>query len=117
MPQGLAWGRLDTSWPGNRKFRTLRDRKQWHAIVVYFAALAHSVGQGTDGYIAPEDLGEVWATTRDVEHLLAVGLWDVTPDEHGWMVHDFAEYQQTIAVTLARRDQASKAALKRWHPQ
>jgi hypothetical protein len=59
----------------------------------------------------------VWATTRDVDALLRVGLWDITPDEHGWLIHDYAEYQQLQAVTDLRREQASKAANRRWHPE
>ena len=115
MRRGLQWLRLDSDWFRHPKFRTLQRRRQWRTIAVYFAALAYSVEQGTDGYVSPEDLPEIWATPREVETLISVGLWDITPDECGWTIHNYAEYQQLSAMTAIRSEAAAKAARARWH--
>lgn len=110
---GLAWVRLDTGWPRNRKVLQLLGLKGGdHAVVVYVASLCLAGEQGSDGYINEWALPMIHGKQADARLLLDVGLWHSV--EGGWQINDWADYQESNEETQKRKDKAKKAAARRW---
>lgn len=111
---GLAWVRLDTSFPRNHKFLQLLEYKDGRSTgFVYLCALAYCGEQGTDGYIPRPALTSILhGRLIDAERLVDVGLWK--PHVGGWEVNDWDEYQQTTDESKARSARAKAAAQRRW---
>lgn len=110
---GLPWVRLDTQWPHNPKFLMLAEDKKWRAMCVYFAGLAWSGGQGTNGFIPYYTISVIQGTKREANELIAVRLWH--PCEGGWQINDWADYQESNEETERRSKKARDAAMVRWH--
>lgn len=111
----LPWVRLETGWYVNPKFLHLIADRKHKAITVYFAGLAWSGGQGQAGYIPRSALPMIHASVKDANDLAGVRLW--VPDEGGWMINDWAEYQPTNEEHERRSQRARAAALVRWDNQ
>ena len=110
--RGLPWYRRDVGWyrhPKIAELVTMRDG--YRAAFVWDASIAFATEFGTNGRIKPSDLRTLDARKTDAERLVKVGLWDEDPDG-GWMVHNFAEYQQTSQVTTELRAHRQAAAAK-----
>lgn len=116
----LPWVRLDSHIASHDKILNLvadPSAKRWQAAFSYCCALGWSGDQGTDGHIPRIALPFVHGTTTTARLLVKYSLWD----EHltGWTIRNFAERQQTTAVTAAKQDArriaAEKANCKRWH--
>jgi hypothetical protein len=108
----LPWVRLDTQWFVNPKFLGLVADRKHKAVTAYFAGLAWSGGQGQAGYIPRAALPMIHATTKDAADLVAARLWH--PDDAGWRINDWAEYQPTNEEHERRSQRARDAALVRW---
>ena len=109
----LAWVRLDTAMPRNHKVLALLSMPQGHrAAFAWMCSMAHAGEQGTDGFIPTSALPYIHARTADAKRLVEVGLWKQCPG--GWLIHDWADYQQTNAETQARTARARAAAEVRW---
>jgi hypothetical protein len=111
----LPWVRLDTQWFANPKFLHLISDRKHRAITAYFAGLAWSGGQGQAGYVPRAALPMIHATTKDADDLSAVRLW--VPDEGGWQINDWSEYQPTNEEHERRSQRARDAAAVRWGKQ
>jgi len=110
---GLAWIRLDTGWPRNRKVLQLLGMKGGdHAIVVYVASLCLAGEQGSDGFINDWALPTIHGKAADARLLVDVELWHQV--EGGWQVNDWNVYQESNEETQKRSLKAKRAAARRW---
>jgi hypothetical protein len=109
----LAWVRLDTAMPRNQKILTLASMKDGHrAAFVYVCSLSYAGEQGTDGFIPAPALMMIHGRQADADRLCEVGLWHARSG--GWLINDWADYQQTNAETQERTKRARLAAEARW---
>lgn len=109
----LAWVRLDTALPRNQKIITLSGLKDGHrAAFVWVCSLTYAGEQGTDGFIPRPALPMIHGRPLDAQRLVEVGLWHAK--DGGWLINDWAEYQQTNADTELRTKRAKIAAAARW---
>ena len=108
----LPWVRLDTQWPTNPKFLMLVQDKKWHAISVYMGGLGYSGAHGTRGFIPALALPHIHATRKEAQDLVEVALW--VPQQGGWDINGWEEFQPETDDSTARREKAIKAAHARW---
>jgi hypothetical protein len=116
---GLPWVRLDADFYMHPKIlRLLQIRDGARSAFVYVSSIAYAGRFGTDGLIEKHVLPIIHGRPRDAENLLSVGLWDQWIDG-SWMVHDFADYQQTAMVSddirANRRRASRKGHCVRYH--
>lgn len=109
---GLPWVRLDTQWPQNPKFLMLIDDKKWRSISVYMASLAYSGAHGLRGFLPELCLPFLHGTKREAAELVEVRLW--LPQQGGWDINGWSEFQPETDDAEARRNKAIKAARARW---
>jgi hypothetical protein len=109
---GLPWVRLDTQFPSNPKVLELIVRKQHQAAFSYLCSLAYAGQHGTDGFIPETALPFIHATKSVANHLVAVGLWELSPG--GWVINGWNEFQPSTEETIRRRERAQKGAAARW---
>lgn len=109
--KGLPWIRFDTTLPDHPKILDLLGMKDGHrSAFVYCCALAYAGRHGTDGFITSAALPRINGRKQDATNLVQVGLFD--PDDTGWHIHDYADYQQTSEVTDEVRAKRRKASRK-----
>lgn len=109
----LPWVRLDTAFPYNQKLLAMLRRKDGHrAALVYLCGLSISGGQGSDGFISAETLPFTHGRVADAELLVEFGFW--IPRPGGWLINDWAEFQQSSEETQQRSKRAQAAAQIRW---
>lgn len=113
----LPWIRLDTQFPTNPKVLALAEDRKWRALAVYTFALSYSGAHGTDGFVPRNALPFVHGTAKEAADLVSVGLWH--PDRKGWLINDWADYQQLQSeasdALQAKRAGARKGNCSRWH--
>lgn len=115
----LPWFRADTNLPTHDKILDLvgNGQRGKAAAFVYVCSIAHSVGHGTDGYIARAALPFIHATPADARLLAEARLWEVV--EGGWRIKNFGTRQLIGASSQesqdARSESARRSAQKRWH--
>jgi hypothetical protein len=115
---GLPWVRLDTSFASNPKvLATIAERDGHRAIFVYLASLAYSGAQGSDGFIPSYVLPHIHGRPRDAQLLTTHRLW--LPVDTGWLINDWAQFQQSSAETQERAAKLRLGGIKanciRWH--
>lgn len=105
----MPWVKLDDGFPFNRK--AIIAGKDGRAM--YVTALCWTSGQLTDGFIddavvpmlaAVSEVADAQATA---EHLVAVGLWERTPD--GYEIHDYHDYNPPSDEVKAMRKARAEA--------
>ena len=106
---GLPWVRLDTSFANNPKIVGLVAEKRHSAAFAYVCSLAYAGAHGTDGYIPEHCLYLVHATKRDANHLVAAGLWLLSPG--GWDINGWDEFQVSDEAARKRRERAQKGGI------
>lgn len=110
---GLQWIRLDTTFFDNGKIAALVDENKHRVVVTHLSGMCHVGKTGTDGFLPENALRRFAANKRDALQLVESGLW--IPDQGGWSINDWAEYQVSDEAAQRRSDKARKAARKRWH--
>ena len=110
--RAFNWVRLDVAFARNDKVLSLVEQGQWRAIAVYGFALGHCREQKTAGFISKAALPMVHGRPRDALALVAERLW--FPEAGGWLVNDWADYQETDEEIELRSSKARIAAEKRW---
>jgi hypothetical protein len=114
---GLPWVRLDTTFFDHPKVLSMVADNQHRAIVLYLAGMTYAGRHGTDGFIPREALTMLHGRKTDADMLIRAGLW--WQDKRGWIIHDWADYQQTQAETTdilaKKRAAARKGNCHRWH--
>jgi hypothetical protein len=113
---GLPWVRFDTSMPDNPKILELVSMREGRAAAfVYCCGLAYSGKHGTDGFLPAAALERINGRPADATKLISVGLWVDVPG--GWLIHGWADRQESTDETQARKERAQKAAAARWTRQ
>lgn len=108
----MTWVKLDDSLPDHPKFVGLPDSAKWLWIV----GLCYAGRYLTDGFVPDSALktGE----KRLAKRLETARLWVRDPDDNGWLIHSYLDYQPSRAVIeedRRRRSEAGKkGARKRW---
>jgi hypothetical protein len=114
----LPWIRKDTAFPRNPKILALIAASAWRAVVVYDFGLCYAGEQGTDGFIPKLALPQIHGRPRDAQQLVEHRLWH-EQNGAGWVINDWAEFQQSNSETRERGAKARAASLKancvRWH--
>jgi hypothetical protein len=111
---GLPWVRLDCAFPRNPKILALLEEKDgYRAAFAYTCMLSYSGEQGTDGFIPRAALPFVHARVTDVTRLVTHGF--VYPQPGGWLIHGWAEFQESNEETQKRRIRAQAGAAARWN--
>jgi hypothetical protein len=108
----LPWVRLDTQWPQNPKFLMLIEDKKWRAVAVYMAGLGYSGAHGTKGFLPALSLPFLHGSKKEARELVDVALW--VPQQGGWDINGWSEFQPETDDAEARRNRAIKAATARW---
>lgn len=105
----MPWFKTDDSFYRHRKVRKL-GRDKLAAVGLWQLAgawCADNVDTNTaDGFV-PDEQVELWdARHRYAKRLVEVGLWERSEvdGEHGYVFHDWADYQPTRAVVEAERE-------------
>jgi hypothetical protein len=107
----LPWVRLDSNIASHDKTLWLVQQRGGHrALAVYCLALGWSGGHATDGHIPTYALPALHATRADATLLETAGLWE--PSDTGWRIHNYAQRQETRAVSEAKHQQQSDAGRK-----
>ena len=109
----LPWVRLDTSFASNPKLLAMLHEKDGHrAAFVYLCGMGYSGAHGTDGFLPGECLPFIHGRQAEAERLVRHGFW--RPQPGGWLIHDWAVYQESNSETQARRARAQAGAMARW---
>jgi hypothetical protein len=109
----LQWVRLETSLPDHPKVLVLIGAGKHRAVLAYVLGLAYCGRHELDGYIPKSALPFIHATKREATALCEVGLW--TPNQTGYEINGWAEFQPTSADREKAKKRAQAAALYRWH--
>lgn len=113
----LPWVRVDSNIAQHDKIQRLLKAdpspKRWQAFSSFVCSIGWSGGAGTDGRIPSYALDVIYGTQTTARLLVKHGLWEECLD--GWVIHNYAEYQQTEAVTKAKSEAATRSANARWH--
>lgn len=116
----LPWVRLDANIGTHDKILSLvadPSPKRWQALASYMISLGWSGGHDTDGLVRTATIAFVHGTKETARLLVKHGLWEECAD--GWVIHNYADRQQTTATTAARVEAQSAYGQKgnciRWH--
>lgn len=104
----LPWVRLDTSMPDNPKIVELcaaRGDVGRAAAFVWVCSMAYAGKHGTDGFISRAVLARLNGLPKHAKLLVEFRLWDDLPPK-GWLVHDYADYNPTVATLEQLADSA-----------
>jgi hypothetical protein len=116
----MTWAKVCDSLHLHRKLRKAGPA----AMGLWVAALSFCADQLTDGVVELEDaeglaqrlgvpLAEIPAWVPEhAARLVKAGLWEVRGG--GWIFHDWCDLQPSRADVLAKREQGTTAARKRW---
>jgi hypothetical protein len=108
------WVKLDDGFARHPKLRRLSDA----AFRVHVSALCYAAEFLTDGRIPTQALGELKASRKVMEELVAARLWE--RDGEDFQIHDYFDWNRPAETVKAER--AKKAAggrtgaEKRWRP-
>lgn len=108
----MSWLRIDSGFTTHPKVAPLSDV----AFRLHVTALCFCCAHLTDGHI-PAGLPRTWPATargaalrRAIGELVTAGLWE--PEENGWNIHDFLDWNPPAEYVRATR-QARQEAGKR----
>ena len=102
----MTWVKIDDSFSFHRKFH----RAGPDGVALFIAGLCYCARHGTDGVINKTELDEVYpwvnlSREKIAGRLVSVGLWE--EEEGRYIVHDYAEYQETSGEIRAKKAQAA----------
>lgn len=102
----MTWVKLTSGFPMHRKIRPLSDA----AFRLCVSAMCYSAENGTDGHILVGDLAlvsDVKKPERAAQELVNRGLWE--SDDIGWHIHDYLDYNLSVAQGIALSEAKSRA--------
>lgn len=107
----MSWAKVDDQLHAHRKAK-LAWKYHPRALGLHLLALSYCAGQLTDGHVDLEFVEEKVPAGRErdnvTEALVNAGLW--MPENGGWLINDWLEYNPSRADVLAKR--AKDAARK-----
>lgn len=83
------WAKIDDRLWSHRKMIGISPG----SLRTWLFGLAWSCQHETDGFVPTETLSLIKGSKRIARELVDAGLWE--PDDKGWRIHDFSEYQPT----------------------
>jgi hypothetical protein len=95
------------------KVISLAHEGHHRAILVAALAFTWCGDNKTDGWVPEYALHSIMARTSDTTHLVAVGLWE--PDDGGWWIHSWGEWQDTNDDRARRTERMRSLANLRHH--
>lgn len=108
------WFRVDDSFFMNPKTAMLSDS----ATALWLRAGSWSAQQLTGGFIPARMLPLFRGGEESADELCDAGLWERDLDRHGYVFHDWADYQpdaeQVEALREKRAEAGRKGAKRRW---
>jgi len=105
----VSWVRLDDGFYEHPKLLGIPRATRW----VWVAGLGYSARFHQDGLVPAISLARLEGNAREAAQLVDAGLW--VPDEHGWRIHDYAQYQPMNGELSRKRSEAGKkGAQARW---
>lgn len=105
------WVRLDVNYFSHPKVLAAgRDGRDLH-----LAAICYSAHHRTDGHLAPEVMNTILLSAGVKQNAidLAVAAGLLTPNGHGWVVHDFLDHQESREEGLAAAERARAGGRER----
>lgn len=109
----MPWVRLDSSFPEHPKVTGLSAS----AFRLYVTALCYASRNSTDGHIPDSWLSSLshgWGHRHAIT-LSSARLWVRHPDDNGWIIHDYLDWQESSADRNRRSKAAKRAAAARWN--
>ena len=100
----MAWAKVDDGWWCHPKVMGLSAA----ARGVWVSVLSWSCQQRSPK-VPPHLLAMVGGSKQEANELASVGLWD--PDGDGWIIHDWADYQDR-SISEKRAEAGRKGGLK-----
>lgn len=108
------WFKVDDSFFMNPKTAMLSDS----ATALWLRAGSWSAQQLTGGFIPARMLPLFRGSEESADELCDAGLWERDLDRHGYVFHDWADYQpdaeQVEALREKRAEAGRKGAKRRW---
>src|SRR5690606_30018317 len=120
----MPWVRFDDQYPIHRKVKPLSDSEmRFHIEAIFWCERIR-----TDGFVPAEDVSDVSAVRRPhrvIPRLVARGLLHEAghicdspkcppaPGGHGWVLHDYWDYQPSKQKVRAERE-AKRQRQERW---
>lgn len=108
----MSWAKVDDQLHGHRKAK-LAWKYHPRALGLHLLALSYCAGHLTDGFVDLEFVEEKLPAGRERENVTAAlvnaGLW--VPENGGWRINDWLDYNPSRAEVLDKRakDSARKA--------
>lgn len=104
----MTWGKVDDQFHAHRKTKVA-----WKAcrasLGLHLMALSYCAGHLTDGLVDHEFVEEKLPVARErkqaTEALVSAGLW--VPENDGWRINDWLEYNPSRADVIAKRERDS----------
>lgn len=103
----MTWFKTDDKLWGNAKWRSATKG----ARALWTTAGSWCADQENDGHVPRHMLTVLDGTPREAQNLVDVGLWEVT--NHGWIFHDWHDYQPTRTDLKNARDR-EREKKRRW---
>ena len=101
------WTKLDDGLLDHHKLleaaRLLGKDGRAKALGFFTASLLYSSKHLTDGQLTPAIIDQLHISKEGVNALVTAGLWRKV--EHGWLIHDYLEYNATAADVREKRRQ------------
>lgn len=106
--ESLDWVRLDTNMPMNPKIlRLVTQPNGAAAAFAWVCSLTHSGLVASSGFIPDEALPFIHCKKSHANLLVKHGLWKRDDAQGGYIVNDYAKYNQTRETTdLIRKNKA-----------
>lgn len=105
----MAWVRLDERFPEHPKVLAVGGDAAW----LHVCAIAYSNRNETDGFVpnnAIRALTDRRQPTKLAAALISAGLWEQA--DHGYVIHDYLEYQPSRIQREAEREKARERMAK-----
>ncbi len=100
----MTWVKLDDQFPDHPKVIAAGPQAGW----LYICGICYSARYLTDGFVPASVVPRLMNanTTKLIERLVAVGLWEVTED--GYHIHDYLAYNPRREDVLIARQKTAK---------
>lgn len=103
----VPWFKVDDAFALSPKVITAGNA----AIGLWVRAGSWSMQQLTDGFIPKEMVPALGGKPKDVQQLIASGLW--SPETSGYRFHDWSEYQPSRRK-LEEEKEATRQRVEQW---
>lgn len=103
----MPWGRCDDGFYDHQKVMDMPRSIRNAAAGLFWRGISRCNRQLSDGRLTVSDLEVIDAAPQEVDALVAVKLWHRSGK--GFRIHDFAEFNETRAEVIAKREKKAAA--------